>query len=285
MTKLGAEERLVQEVQAACGAVLAQQHEDGSWTGEPAEPPGAARGLPPELVWLAPGPLATRVPRAILAGRRLPWTPLRGNCHARCVNWLLDHLEEVDPSLGVAALEALRFPSEHRALATLKSRRSQTATARATAEAVICLQEAGLPPDHAQVQKAVDWLRAHPVRQEAATTRVLLALNRSRQPNLGPLQESIRGQMQWLLSQQRPDGSWEDTAAVLETLRWYGYTAASPRIQRALRSLGAAPVEPPLTAAEVERQRAALPRVEAVRTLAIQLQRQGLLTAPQTAFR
>jgi len=285
MTKLGAEERLVQEVQAACGAVLARQHEDGSWSGDPASPPRGPWGPPPELAWLAGGPPALQVPRAILAGRALPWTPFRGRAHAGCVNWLLDHLDVVDAELGMAALEALRFPPEHGAIRLLTARRAQLTAARVTAEALICLQEAGVAPEHPQLLKAVDWLLAHPVHQVDVTARVLLALSRARHADPVRLQDSIRAGMRWLLDQQRPDGAWPagSTATVLETLRWYGYSSESPRVQRAARSLGSA--APRTAPAEVERERAALPRESAIYALAIHLQRQGHLTPPPTTFR
>jgi hypothetical protein len=285
MTKLGAEERLVQEVQAACGAVLARQHEDGSWSGDPAPPPRGPWGPPPELAWLAGGPPALQVPRAILAGRELPWTPFRGRAHARCVNWLLDHLDEVDAELGLAALEALRFPPEHRAVGRLTARRGQLTAARHTAEALTCLQEAGVTPEHPQLLKAVNWLLAHPVREVSVTARVLLALSRACYADPVRLHDSILAGMRWLLDQQRPDGSWPagSTATVLETLRWYGYSPDSPRIQRAVRSLGSADSRP--APAAVERERAALPRESAIYALAIHLQRQGHLTPPPSTFR
>ncbi len=259
------------KLQEACDALLARQEPDGSWppTSE-REPARPASGWPPELAFLSSESPATRAPRAILAGRRRPWTPFRGRSEAACVNWLLDHLHEVDAGLGLQALRALRFPDDHPAVSTLRERYGALARVEATAEAVIALQEAGLPPE--RLQTGVAFLLAHPTQNVTITSKVLLALNRARQPELAVQQEAIRSQMEWLLNQQRPDGSWVDTATVLETLRWYGYTNQSPRVQRALRSRPQTRTRPRTDA-------------EGLRSLAIQLQEEGHLVPPPTAFR
>lgn len=259
------------KLQEACDALLGRQEPDGSWPPTPErEPSRTAAGWPPELAFLSSESPATRAPRAILAGRRRPWTPWRGRSEAVYVNWLLDHLDEVDATLGLQALRALRFPDDHVAVRTLRARYGALARVDATAEAVIALQEAGLPPE--RLQQSVAFLLAHPTHDVTVTSKVLLALNRARQPELAAQQEAIRTQMEWLLNQQKADGSWTDTASVLETLRWYGYSDQSPRVQRALRSRPKALARPRTES-------------EALRTLALQLQAEGQLKPPASAYR
>ncbi len=188
---------------------------------------------------------------------RLPWKPLRQRALRQARQWLVEHLERSDglgaiyPAMmnAVFALLALGHPPDdpltareigHLARYEIEEDdtiRLQPCTSPVwdTAIAMVALEEAGLPPDHPALVRAVRWLLDKQVlgpgdwqvkNRDAEpggwafefrndfypdvddTAFVLMALQRVDYPDRARLEHAARRGVAWLLSMQNRDGGW-----------------------------------------------------------------------------
>ena len=213
-----------------------------------AEP--APEELPPGVASPPPGTFAWRVAERL--ARRyegLPWTPTRQLALSRAERWVLEH-QETDGSwagiqppwvYGLMALRArglsLDHPAVRSGLEALESFgiedergfRLQACISPVwdTALAVWALADAGLPPGHPAIRRAVEWLLSREVKRPGDWA--------VRRPGVGP-----GGWPFELYNDQYPDT--DDTAVVLCALTAAGHRRHEPgrvgeAMERALRWL------------------------------------------------
>jgi squalene-hopene/tetraprenyl-beta-curcumene cyclase len=197
------------------------------------------------------------VDRGLKLYEKLPWKPLRNKALKEAKQWMLAHMERTDglaaiyPSMmnSIFALMAMghgvddpltfreikefsRFEIEEGDTIRLQPCVSPVWD---TCIAMVALEEAGLPADHAALVKAADWLLTKQIlgggdwqikNKDAEpggwafeyrndfypdvddTAFVLMALQRVKFPDEKRMEAALRRGVQWLLSMQNRDGGW-----------------------------------------------------------------------------
>jgi squalene-hopene/tetraprenyl-beta-curcumene cyclase len=197
------------------------------------------------------------IDRALKLYEKFPWKPLRNRALREAKQWMLEHMERTDglaaiyPSMmnSIFALMALGHgPDDPLTFREIKefSRfeieegdtiRLQPCVSPVwdTCIAMVALEEAGLPADHAALVKAADWLLTKQIlgggdwqikNKDAEpggwafeyrndfypdvddTAFVLMALQRVDFPDKKRMEAALRRGVQWLLSMQNRDGGW-----------------------------------------------------------------------------
>ena len=197
------------------------------------------------------------IDRGLKLYEKFPWKPLRNRALREAKQWMLEHMERTEglaaiyPSMmnSIFALMALGHgPDDPLTFREIKefSRfeieegdtiRLQPCVSPVwdTCIAMVALEEAGLPADHAALVKAADWLLTKQIlgggdwqikNQDAEpggwafeyrndfypdvddTAFVLMALQRVKYPDAKRMEGAVRRGIQWLLSMQNHDGGW-----------------------------------------------------------------------------
>ena len=188
---------------------------------------------------------------------KLPWKPLRQRALREAKSWMLNHIERTEglaaiyPAMmnSIFALMALGHGPddpltwrEIREFSRFEIEEGETIRMQPcvspvwdTCIAMVALEEAGLPPDHAALVKAADWMLSKQVlgpgdwqvkNKDAEpggwafefrndfypdvddTAFVLMALQRVKYADPTRMEGAIRRGIQWLLSMQNRDGGW-----------------------------------------------------------------------------
>ena len=197
------------------------------------------------------------VDRGFKLYEKFPWKPFRQRAIREAKSWLLDHIERTEglaaiyPAMMNAIFALMAFgygPDDPLTFREIKefSRfeieddetiRMQPCVSPVwdTCIAMVALEEAGLPPDHAALVKAADWILSKQVvgpgdwqvkNKDADpggwafefrndfypdvddTAFVLMALQRVKYPDPARMEAAMRRGIQWLLSMQNRDGGW-----------------------------------------------------------------------------
>ncbi len=197
------------------------------------------------------------VDRGLKLYEKLPWKPLRQRALREAKSWMLNHIERTEglaaiyPAMmnSIFALMALGHGPddpltwrEIREFSRFEIEEGDTIRMQPcvspvwdTCIAMVALEEAGLPPDHAALVKAADWMLSKQVlgpgdwqvkNKDAEpggwafefrndfypdvddTAFVLMALQRVKYPDPTRMEGAIRRGIQWLLSMQNRDGGW-----------------------------------------------------------------------------
>jgi len=195
------------------------------------------------------------VDRGLKLYEKLPWKPLRNKALREAKQWMLEHMERTDglaaiyPSMmnSIFALMAMGHGPddpltfrEIKEFARFEIEEGDTIRLQPcvspvwdTCIAMVALEEAGLPADHAALVKATDWLLTKQIlgggdwqikNQDAEpggwafeyrndfypdvddTAFVLMALQRVKFPDEKRMEAALRRGIQWLLSMQNRDG-------------------------------------------------------------------------------
>jgi squalene-hopene/tetraprenyl-beta-curcumene cyclase len=195
--------------------------------------------------------------RALKLYEKLPWKPLRRRALREAKSWLLEHIDRTEglaaiyPAMmnSIFALMALGHGPEDpltareiREFSRFEIEESDTIRMQPcvspvwdTGIAMVALEEAGLPADHAALVKSADWILSKQVlgagdwqvkNKDAEpggwvfefrndfypdvddTAFVLLALQRVKFPDAKRMEAAVRRGIQWLLSMQNRDGGW-----------------------------------------------------------------------------
>ncbi len=197
------------------------------------------------------------VDRGLKLYEKLPWKPLRQRALREAKSWMLNHIERTEglaaiyPAMmnSIFALMALGHGPddpltwrEIREFSRFEIEEGDTIRMQPcvspvwdTCIAMVALEEAGLPPDHAALVKAADWMLSKQVlgpgdwqvkNKDAEpggwafefrndfypdvddTAFVLMALQRVKYADPTRMEGAIRRGIQWLLSMQNRDGGW-----------------------------------------------------------------------------
>ena len=197
------------------------------------------------------------VDRGLKLYEKLPWKPLRQRALREAKSWMLNHIERTEglaaiyPAMmnSIFALMALGHGPddpltwrEIREFSRFEIEEGETIRMQPcvspvwdTCIAMVALEEAGLPPDHAALVKAADWMLSKQVlgpgdwqvkNKDAEpggwafefrndfypdvddTAFVLMALQRVKYADPTRMEGAIRRGIQWLLSMQNRDGGW-----------------------------------------------------------------------------